>query len=175
MKKLITINSVIGNIKRDKKLQENYTALCQKGLCEKIVISRLESQRVRMRKTTDKGTDAGLSFAPGTVLRNGDVVYQTEVKMIVVELEPENVAVLTLKRDDAEEHDLFEVAVRIGHAIGNLHRPIKIEGEKIYLPIQAQTEIELLKKIFAPIHDHLSITQEKIIFETDEGLQTHEH
>jgi urease accessory protein len=174
MTKMITINSVIGNIKRDKKLQENYTELCQKGLCEKIVINRLESQRVRMRKTTDKGTDAGLSFAPGTVLRNGDVVYQTEAKMIVVELAPENVAVLVFKHDDSD-NDLFEVAVRIGHAIGNLHRPIKIVGEKIYLPIQAQTEIELLEKIFAPIHDHLSITQDKIIFETDEGLQTHEH
>ena len=172
---MITINSIIGNIKRDKKLHEDYTSLCQKGLCEKIVISRLESQRVRMRKITDKGTDTGLSFAQGTVLRNGDVVYNTEAKMIVVEVQPEDVAVLTLKRDDATDNDLLEVAVRIGHAIGNLHRPIKIEGEKIYLPIQAQTEIDLLKKIFAPIHEHLSITQDKIVFETDEGLQPHEH
>jgi urease accessory protein len=172
---LITINSIIGNIKKDKKLQEDYKSLCQKGLCEKIVVSRLESQRVRMRKTTDKGSDTGLSFTQGTVIRNGDVVYMTEAKMIVVEVEPEDVAVLTLKRDDAKDNDLFELAVRIGHAIGNLHRPIKIEGEKIYLPIQAQTEIELLKKIFAPINDHLSIRQDKIVFETDEGLQTHEH
>jgi urease accessory protein len=172
---LITINSIIGNIKRDKKLQEDYTSLCQMGLCEKIVISRLESQRVRMRKITDKGTDTGLLLTQGTILRNGDVLYKTEAKMITVEVDPEDVAVLTLKRDETPDNDLFEVAVRIGHAIGNLHRPIKIEGEKIYLPIQAQTEIELLKKIFAPIHDHLSITQDKIVFETDEGLQAHEH
>ena len=172
---MIMIDSIIGNIKRDKKLQEDYISLRQKSLCEKIVISRLESQRVRMRKTTDKGTDIGLSLAQGTVIRNGDVLYRTEAKMIVVEVEPEDVAVLTLKRDETPDNDLFEVAVRIGHAIGNLHRPIKIEGEKIYLPIQANSEIELLKKILAPIHDHLSITQDKIVFETDEGLQTHEH
>jgi urease accessory protein len=172
---MIMIDAIIGNIKRDKKLQDDYISLRQKSLCEKIVISRLESQRVRMRKTTDKGTDMGLSLAQGTVIRNGDVLYRTEAKMIVVELEPEDVAVLTLKHDETPDNDLFEVAVRIGHAIGNLHRPIKIEGEKIYLPIQANSEIELLKKILAPIHDHLSITQDKILFETDEGLQTHEH
>jgi urease accessory protein len=128
-----------------------------------------------MRKTTDKGTDIGLSLAQETVIRNGDVLYRTEAKMIVVEVEPEDVAVLTLKRDETPDNELFEVAVRIGHAIGNLHRPIKIEGEKIYLPIQAHSEIDLLKKILAPIHDHLSISQDKIVFETDEGLQTHEH
>ena len=172
---MIMIDAIIGNIKRDKKLQGDYISLRQKGLCEKIVISRLESQRVRMRKTTDKGTDIGLSLAQGTVIRNGDVLYRTEAKMIVVEVEPEDVAVLTLKRDETPDNELFEVAVRIGHSIGNLHRPIKIEGEKIYLPIQANSEIELLKKILAPIHDHLSITQDKIVFETDEGLQTHEH
>jgi urease accessory protein len=172
---MITINSIIGNIKTDKNLQQNYLALCQKGLCEKIVVSRLESQRLRMRKTTDKGTDIGLALANGTCLRNGDIVYQTTDRMIAIELEPENVAVLNLKRDDATDSDFFEMAVRIGHAIGNLHRPIKIDGEMIYLPIQAQTEIELLEKIFAPFHDHLSITQDKIVFETDEGLPTHEH
>ena len=173
--KLITIDSVVGNVKRNKKLQEDYNSLCQKGLCEKIIISRLESQRVRMRKTTDKGTDAGLSLPDGTNLRNGDVLYKTKTKMIVVEVEPEDVAVLTLKKVDKDDDDLFELAVRIGHAIGNLHRPIKVEGKKVYLPIQAQCEIELLKKIFEPIHEHLSITLDKIVFETDQGLRTHEH
>jgi urease accessory protein len=127
-----------------------------------------------MRKTTDKGTDVGITLEPGTILRNGDVLYHSTDKIITVELEPENVAVLTFKRETADD-ELFEVAVKIGHAIGNLHRPIKVEGEKVFLPIQADSEIELLNKVFAHILDHLTITKDRMVFEPDEGLYTHEH
>jgi len=172
---LITANSVIGNINKDGKLREEYQAFCQKDLCEKLMVSRLESQRVRMRKTTDKGTDIGLVLAYGTVLRNGDIVYLTKDKIIIVEIEAENVAVLSLKKDYSRDYDPFALAVRIGHALGNLHRPIKVIGETIYVPIQADTEIELLNKILEPMHHHLDITKGKIVFEPDEGMQTHEH
>jgi urease accessory protein len=172
---LITANSIIGNITKDEKLRGEYQALCEKGLCEKIMVSRLESQRVRMRKITDKGTDIGLILAQGTVLRNGDVVYLTEDKIIIVEIEPEDVAVLSLKYDDTHDYYLFALAVRIGHALGNLHRPIKVTGATVYVPIQSDTEIELLNKIFEPMHHHLDITKGKIIFEPEEGMQTHEH
>jgi urease accessory protein len=169
------INSVIGNINKDKKLHEEFQVFCEKGVCEKIMVSRLESQRARMRKKTNKGTDIGLILEQGTTLRNGDVVYKTKDKIIVVELEPEEVAVLSLKNDDSQDYPLFALSVRIGHALGNLHRPIKIVGSTIYLPIQADTEIELLNKIFEPLHHHLDITKAKIVFEPEEGIQTHEH
>lgn len=175
MFKLITANSVIGNINQDKKLREEYQALCQKDSCERIMISRLESQRVRMRKTTNKGTDIALTLAQGTILKKGDVVFLAKDKIITIEIEPENVAVLTLKLDDTQDRVSLALAIRIGHTLGNLHRPIKVEGEKIYVPIQADTEIELLNKIFEPTHDYLDITQDKIVFEPDEGLLEHEH
>jgi urease accessory protein len=172
---LISVSSILGNIKKDEKLHEAYQTLCQKGQCEKITISRLESQRVRMRKTTDKETDIGFTLEQGTILRNGDVLYQTNDKMIVVELEPENVAVLVFKHADETDDEVFEVAVKVGHAIGNLHRPIIVEDEKIFLPIQADSELELLTKILTPILDHLSITSTKMVFEPEEALHSHEH
>lgn len=174
---MITSNSVFGNISQDKKLQEEYQALCQKDLCERITINRLETQRVRMRKITNKGTDIALILAQGTVLKNGDVVFLTKDKIIIVEIEPEKVAVLTLKLklNKTQNRDLFALAIRIGHTLGNMHRPIKVEGEKIYVPIQAETEIELLNKVFKSTHDYLDITQDEIIFESDEGLMKHEH
>ena len=172
---MISVTTVLGNVRKDEKLREVHQALCQKGQCEKITVSRLESRRARIRKTTDKGTDVGITLEPGTVLRNGDVLYHSSDKMITVELEPENVAVLTFKREDIIDDELFEVAVKMGHAIGNLHRPIKVEGEKVFLPIQADSEIELLNKTFAHILDHITITKDKMVFEPDEGLYTHEH
>ena len=113
---------------------------CKQGKCERITVNRLETQRTRMRKMTDKGTDVGLILEPNIKIHNGDVVYQGNDRMIVVELEPERVALLTFNRDDATDEEVFQVAVKIGHAIGNLHRPIMIDKEEIIVPIQAESE-----------------------------------
>jgi urease accessory protein len=128
-----------------------------------------------MRKTTDKGTDVAVSLEQGNSLRNGDVLYHSSDRMIVVEQEPENVAVLSFKDEDATENEMFEAAVKLGHAIGNLHRPINVKGKKVILPIQADSEIELLNNTFKQIIDHLTITRERIVFEPEEGWHTHEH
>ncbi|MFZ0893305.1 MAG: hypothetical protein WAZ77_02265, partial [Candidatus Nitrosopolaris sp.] len=72
------MDSVLGNINRDKKLKEKYDEMTVRKVCETIKISRLESQRVRMRKLSDKGTDVALTIPPGTWLKNGDVIIITE-------------------------------------------------------------------------------------------------
>jgi urease accessory protein len=95
-------------------------------------------------------------------------------KMIIIELEPENLAVVEVK-DNIRQHNAVEVPATIGHAIGNLHRPIKLEGRKIYFPIQTDSEIDMFKKIFGRHLDHLEITQTKMVFEPDEGTDVHEH
>jgi urease accessory protein len=172
---MITINSVIGNIYHDSKLRKRYEEMSSRSLSEFIRISRIEAQRVRMRKTSSKGTDIALTLTPGTKLRHGDVLMIANDKMITIELEPENVAVIEVK-DNIHEHDVVEVPVRIGHAIGNLHRPIKLEGRKIYFPIQADPEIDMFKKIFGALSDHLEISRAKMVFEPEEGMMdVHEH
>jgi urease accessory protein len=94
--------------------------------------------------------------------------------MITVELEPENVALVEIK-DNIHEDDVVELPVKVGHAIGNLHRPIRLEGRKIYFPIQADSEIEMFKKMFGPLMDHLKISSTKMVLEPEEGMDVHEH
>ena len=171
---MITINSIIGNIYHDENLRKQYEDMSSKSLCESIRINRIEAQRVRMRKTSSKGTDIALIMTPGTKLRHGDVLLVTNDKMVIMELEPENVAVIQVK-DNIPEHDAVQVPVTIGHAIGNLHRPIKLEGRKIYFPIQTDSEIDMFKKTFGRLLDHLEITQAKMVFEPEEGTDVHEH
>jgi urease accessory protein len=173
---LITINSTIGNIYHDENLRKRYEEMSSKSLCESIRINRMEAQRVRMRKRSSKGTDIALTMAPGTKLRHGDILMVANDKMIIIELEPENLAVIQIK-DNIHEHndDAIQVPVTIGHAIGNLHRPIKLQGRKIYFPIQTDSEIEMFKKIFGRVLDHLEITQAKMVFEPEEGMDVHEH
>jgi urease accessory protein len=171
---MITINSIIGNIYHDGNLRKQYEDMSSKSLCESIRINRIEAQRVRMRKRSSKGTDIALIMAPGTKLRHGDVLIVANDKMVIMELEPENLAVIQVK-DNIDEHDAVQLPVAIGHAIGNLHRPIKLEGRKIYFPIQTESEIELFKKIFGRVLDHLEISQAKMVFEPEEGMDIHEH
>jgi urease accessory protein len=171
---MITINSIIGNLYHDSNLRKRYEEMSSQSLCESIRINRMEAQRVRMRKRSNKGTDIALTTTPGTRLRHGDVLMAGNDKMITIELEPENLAVIQVK-DNIDEHDIVQLPVAIGHAIGNLHRPIKLEGRKIYFPIQTDSEIEMFKKIFGRVLDHLEISQAKMVFEPEEGMDIHEH
>ena len=171
---MITLDSVLGNIYKDPSLKKKYDEMMSRSLCESIKISRMESQRVRMRKTSNNGTDIALIMAPGSKLRHGDILLLTAEQMIVLELQPENVISLEIK-ENLHGHDIIEIPARIGHAIGNLHRPLKLEGRKIFFPIQAESEVEMFKKIFSSLEDHLEISSTKMVFEPDEGMDIHEH
>lgn len=171
---MITINSVIGNIYRDQNLMKRYDEMQARSLGESIRISRTEAQRVRMRKTSTRGTDIALTLPAGTKLRHGDVLVMEPGKMVSIEIEPENVAVVEIK-ENMHKDDVMEVPVRIGHAIGNLHRPIKLSGSRIYFPIQADSEIDMFRKMFGHLMEHATISGTKMVFEPDEGMDVHEH
>lgn len=172
---MITINSIVGNIYRDRKLHKKYEEMLSRSLCETIKISRLESQRVRMRKVTNKDTDVALILPSGSKIRHGDIILLTEDKLIIVELEPEDVIMVKML-NNIHDDDIVKLPVRIGHTIGNLHRPIKIEGRSIYFPIQSESEVGMFQKLLSSVMDHLEIKSMKMVFEPEEGLDSiHEH
>jgi urease accessory protein len=144
------------------------------GLVEKIEITRLESDRARIRKISDKGTDLALTLIPGSHINNGDVVMLSEEKMVIANRTPENVAMISLKGLMSQDQ-LFETAIKIGHTIGNMHRPIKVVSDKIYFPIQSQSEVELFKTLLSNLINNIVIKSENIIFEPEAGYDVHEH
>ena len=171
---MISINSVVGNIHNDYDLAQKYNQMIVKQLSEIIRISRSEAQRSRMRKTSNKGSDVAIMLPQNVHIKHGDVLLLNNDKIIIVEIQPEKVAVIAVKNNIASEH-LFEMAVKVGHTIGNLHRPIKLEDNKIILPIQAESELDLLKKVLGSIKDHIDITSTTMVFEPEEGADVHEH
>lgn len=170
---MITVEQVLGNIHHAKELGGKYKAMSAKSLLEVVRINRLEAQRVRMRKKSDRGTDIAMTLPPGTKLRHGDVVLLTEERMVVVELEPEKVAVVEVKH--LHEDDAVRVPVRIGHTIGNLHRPIKLNGDRIVFPIQTESEVDMFRKMFGPLMRHIEIKGDMMVFEPEESMDVHEH
>jgi urease accessory protein len=113
-------------------------------------------------------------MVPGSHINDGDVLLLTEEKMVIVKRVSENVAIISLKENISADQ-LFETAIKIGHTIGNMHRPIKIANGKIYFPIQAESEIELFQKLFSNLRYNLDIKSENIIFEPEPGYDVHGH
>jgi urease accessory protein len=171
---MITVNKILGNINKNSNLKNKYEDMIKNNNCEKIVINRLESQKLRMRKNTDKKTDVIFMLEHTPHLRSGDVIFLDEEKMILLTLEPELVAIITFT-SSLNTDDSFPLSVKIGHNLGNLHRPIKVTKNQVIFPIQAETELEMLKKMFSSFNKFLDIKTDMMIFEPDEGSDIHEH
>jgi urease accessory protein len=170
---MININSIVGNIRNDDKLNDKYQVMLNNRSAEVVRVSRIEAERIRMRKTSNKGNDVAIELPQNSRLRDGDILLSSADRMIVVEITPERVAVVSLK--NMNDNHLFETAVRIGHTIGNLHRPIRLKDNKIFVPIQADSELDLLRKLFGPIGEHVEVSSTIIVFEPEEGTNIHEH
>jgi urease accessory protein len=171
---MIHINKIIGNINSDSDLHDKYQTMVKNNSIEKIQISRLEADRTRIRRLSNKGTDLALTMQPGSHINDGDVVMLTEEKMVIAKRESENVIIISLINDISTQQ-ILETAIKLGHIIGNMHRPIKVTNGKVYFPIQSDSEIELFKKLFYNLRQNIEITNENIIFEPDLGYDIHGH
>lgn len=141
---------------------------------EEIQVSRHESDRIRMRKVSNKGTDLALTLVPSSRIYDGDVVFLAEERMVIAKRETENVAIVTIN-NGASTQQILDTSIKLGHIIGNMHRPIRVTNNKVYFPIQSDCEIELFKKLFYNLRQNIDIKIENIIFEPDRGFDIHGH
>jgi len=169
---VLTVTSIGGNIFHDKSLRKKYKHFT--GNYERLTISRLETERSRLRRKTDRGTDIGLILKSGTKLQHGDILLSTSKKFIIVEQLPEKVISIRIKKK--EPKNLLKLCMMIGHIIGNRHRPIAIDEKgTISFPIQADSEIEVFRRLLYSVMDHIELTVEERIFQPEQGMDVHEH
>lgn len=171
---MIHISKIVGNINSDSDLHEKYQDMLKKDKVEKIQVSRLEADRIRIRKVSNKGTDLALTLIPGSRIYDGDVVLLAEERMVIAKRESEDVVIITLNNDISTDQ-ILDKAIKLGHIIGNMHRPIRVANNKVYFPIQSDSEIELFKKLFYNLRQDIDIKTENIIFEPDLGYDIHGH
>ena len=170
---MIAISSVIGNIFQDKELADKFEKLQKTMACEVLKFSRSELDKTRFRKQTDKGTDIGCILNTENKLLNGDVLLSNNEKFIVVKQIPEKVISIKIKKIEANSE---EILVKLGHIIGNRHRPIEIhENGQIIFPILSDSELDTFKKLFSEIIDHIELKVEERIFKPKNGMDVHEH
>lgn len=167
---MLTITSVIGNIFDDKKLMTKFKQMESKKRCERLKISRIELERSRIRKKTDFGTDVGLILDSGTRLYHGDILVSNTNKFIIIEQLPEKVISIKIKKLKKNPSGL----IMLGHIIGNRHKPIVIDDDILYFPIQVQSEVEVFKKLLN-IVTNLEFEVKEQIFQPQHGTYVHEH
>ena len=65
--------------------------------------------------------------------------------------------------------------VTLGHIIGNRHKPIVINDDVLYFPVQAYSEVEIFKKLLVGVMNNLEIEVGEQIFQPQHGMYMHEH
>ena len=155
--------SIVGNI-----FTENGSRILKEKVFEKLQISRNDLEKNRLRRTTDKGTDISIILERGSKLQHGDILNHGE-SFIVIYQTPEKVITVKTKEDS------FELSVLLGHVIGNRHRPISLENRSVTFPIQAESELEIFERLFAPIIGKIEMNIEEKIYIPDQRMDVHEH
>ncbi len=139
---MIVVEAILGNVGEDARLGDLERRWRATGRAETVELTPAEAQKGRFRTVTDKGTPLGISLGRGTIVRDGDVLYlnESEGRMIVVRLKPEEVLMITVKPTGSAA-ELLRVAVQLGHVLGNQHWPVKIEGMSVYVPVSVDTKV----------------------------------
>ncbi len=165
---MIKLDKIIGNIKIDHNLKSMHEEMIKLGKTETVTFGRTESERTRIRKVSNKGTDLVLILGEGSRIRDGDVLILTQEQMIVVQIVPEPVGIIQIHNILIRDQ-MIRTSVTIGHAIGNLHRPLKIEGDTITFPIQDSSELTLFEKLLSPLKEHIEVRSDNMVFEANMG------
>ena len=157
---MININSILGNIFKGIDLEnENF---------EKIMITRIDLEKRILRKKTDLGTDVGINLDSGIKLQHGDVIGNEKIKIVVNQI-PEQVIRVKIKENNQN------IAILLGHIIGNRHRPIAIKDKMILFPIQENSELEIFQRLFKEIIDSIELKIQEEIFLPHTSADVHEH
>jgi urease accessory protein len=104
---------------------------------ERLPVDSAAAAKRRLRLATDAGSDVAVDLDRTAYLRDGAVLWDDGEYIVVVERTPEAALVVRL----GPGPDLVARAVRLGHAFGNQHVPVEVEGNEVRVPITTSRAI----------------------------------
>jgi len=165
---MLIVNTILGNIYKDDQLAKKIEDSKERGKFRRLLLSRIEMEKTRLRKKTDDGFDIGFVLEPGTKLQHGDVISESD-EIILIEQLPEKILVVKFKEN---RKDLF---LLVGHIIGNRHRPISIRNATISFPIHDDSEMELFERLFHEVIHEIDLSIDEQCFIPHTSMDVHEH
>ena len=168
---MLIVNSILGNAYSGKHLESKIQIAKQNNTLKRLFLTRIEMEKSRFRTETEDGVEVGLSFEPGTVLHNGDIL-EINSNLIIIHQLPEKVIRVSIPENEWSPNLL----IQLGHIIGNRHRPISVMNNgSVLFPIHDETEVELFENLFHEIMHHITLNVEDEIFVPNQGMNVHEH
>jgi len=167
----IRVEKIRGNIRTDTELRKWFEALTAQQRAEKVLLSRKDAAKNRLRVTSDKGREVIIDVPRGTLIRNGDVLEVNDEYMLVVEWSAEETAVITANPSGRPEENI-ELGVKLGYILGIKHWPLAVDGNSIYIPIESSREA--VTKAFSHL-SNIEISYERRIVEPHPEDVSHEH
>jgi len=165
---MLIVNSILGNMYKDGQLAKKIEDAKQQGKFRRLLLSRIEMEKTRLRKKTDDGFDIGFVLEPGTKLQHGDIISESDETILIEQL-PEKILIVKFKEN---RKDLF---LLVGHIIGNRHRPISIRNETISFPIHDDSEMELFERLFHEVIHEIDLSIDEQCFIPHTSMDVHEH
>ena len=165
---MLIVNTIRGNMYKDDQLAKKIEDSKQQGKFRRLLLSRIEMEKTRLRKKTDDGFDIGFVLEPGTKLQHGDVISESDETILIEQL-PEKILTVKFKEN---RKDLF---LLVGHIIGNRHRPISIRNETISFPIHDDSEMELFERLFHEVIHEIDLSIDEQCFIPHTSMDVHEH
>jgi len=112
-----------------------------------VTLDDTERRRSRVRTTADAtdGSDgtgedgSDLGIVVGRELRDGDVLL-ADGRPVVVSLEPVEAMALDFGGVDGDATTAATAGLELGHAVGNRHWDLAVEGERAFLPVTEDRE-----------------------------------
>ena len=155
-----------------------------------VSLSRADMAKNRHLARTEFGTEVGISLGRGVTLRHGDVLRTNNAKdpHVVIRQTPEKVALIRFPEQDSSDGNnnngvgdraCHTVPFLLGHMIGNMHRPVAIGGMAggmvASVPIQDDSEVDTLGRMFAAISKDIRVGISEEIFTPHKGADVHGH
>ena len=109
---------------------------------ERLPVDWAQAAKRRLRRDTDSGTDVAVDLPLGAYLADGAVLHDDGKRVVAVARTPEPALVV---RFDAglPPAALVEGAARLGHAFGNQHVPLEVDGSTVRAPLTTSEAVAL--------------------------------
>lgn len=132
---MIVADTILGNVNEDATIAAHLEDRPDDEI-ERIVLDERDRRRARFRTTTDQGTDIGIIVDSERGLRQGDVLRNSEDRLVVVGFEDRDALVVNFDGVPASAPALAQVAA-LGHDIGNHHWDLAVRDEEVLIALDA--------------------------------------
>ena len=98
---MLIVNAVSGNIYENANLAKKIQEVKQHGTLRRLLLSRIEMEKSRLRKKTEDGFDIGLVLESGKKLQHGDIILESSETILIEQL-PEKILTVKFKDNNTE-------------------------------------------------------------------------